>query len=171
VLETEAFSISRDLKAPRALVYEVQTDAKHLANWLSPEGFKTIHAAMDFRVGGSYHYGLEGPGGMQMWGLQKFREITPNEKIVLIQSFSDKDGGLARHPLSPEWPLELLSTTTLFRRGGNEGVRSGTRQHDKRLQRRARETRSVSGATSGLIGSHRNGAFLEAPFRSPRQSA
>jgi uncharacterized protein YndB with AHSA1/START domain len=31
VLETEAFSISRDLKAPRALVYEVQTDAKHLA--------------------------------------------------------------------------------------------------------------------------------------------
>ena len=33
-METEAFSISRDLKAPRALVYEVQTDAKHLANWL-----------------------------------------------------------------------------------------------------------------------------------------
>jgi uncharacterized protein YndB with AHSA1/START domain len=112
VLETEAFSISRDLKAPRALVYEVQTDAKHMANWLSPEGFKTIYAAMDFRVGGSYHYGLEGPDGMQMWGLQKFREITPNEKIVLIQSFSDKDGGLARHPLSPDWPLELLSTTT-----------------------------------------------------------
>ena len=189
MLETEAFSISRDLKAPRALVYEVQTDPKHLANWWSPEGFKTIHAAMDFRVGGSYHYGLEGPGGMQMWGLQRFREIVAIEKIVLIQSFSDKDGGLARHPLSPEWPLELLSTTTFeeigpavdanhnllaalqFRRGGNEGVRSGTRQHDKRLQRRARETRSVSGATSGLIGSHRNGAFLEAPFRSPRQSA
>jgi uncharacterized protein YndB with AHSA1/START domain len=112
VLETEAFSISRDLKAPRALVYEVQTDAKHLANWLSPEGFKTIHADMDFRVGGKYHYGLEGPGGMQMWGLQRFREIVPNEKIALIQSFSDKDGGLARHPLSPEWPLEMLSTTT-----------------------------------------------------------
>ena len=33
-----------------------------------------------------------------MWGLQRFREIVPNEKIVLIQSFSDKDGGLARHP-------------------------------------------------------------------------
>ncbi len=112
VLETEAFSISRDLKAPRALVYEVQTDAKHLANWLSPEGFKTIHADMDFRVGGKYHYGLEGPDGAKMWGLQRFREIVPNEKIVLIQSFSDKDGGLARHPLSPEWPLEMLATTT-----------------------------------------------------------
>ena len=52
MLDTEAFSISRDLKAPRALVYEVQTDARHLANWFSPEGFKAIHAAMDFRVGG-----------------------------------------------------------------------------------------------------------------------
>ena len=95
LLETEAFSISRDLKAPRALIYEVQTDAKHLANWLSPDGFKTTHAEMDFRVGGRYHYCNEGPGGVQVWGLQRFREIVPNERIVMIQSFSDKDGGLA----------------------------------------------------------------------------
>lgn len=109
--ETVPFAISRDLKAPRALVYEVQTDAKHLANWLSPEGFKTIHADMDFRVGGKYHYGLAGPGGMEMWGLQKFLEIVPNEKIVLIQSFSDRDAGLTRHPMAPDWPLEMLATT------------------------------------------------------------
>lgn len=119
VLDTEAFSISRDLKAPRALVYEVQTDAKHLANWLSPEGFKTVHADMDFRVGGRYHYCNEGPGGAQMWGLQRFREIVPNERIVLVQSFSDKDGGLARHPMAPEWPLEMLSTTTFEDIGPN----------------------------------------------------
>ena len=112
VLETEAFSISRNLKAPRALVYEVQTDAKHIANWFSPEGFRTVHADMDFRVGGRFHYCQEGPGGLQLWGLQRFREIAPNERIVLIQSFSDKDGGLARHPMSPEWPLEMLATTT-----------------------------------------------------------
>ena len=112
MLEAEAFSISRDLKAPRALVYEVQTDSKHLANWFSPEGFKTVHADMDFRVGGRYHYCQEGPDGARMWGLQRFREIVPNEKIVLIQSFSDKDGGVARHPMAPTWPLEMLATTT-----------------------------------------------------------
>ena len=111
-METEAFSISRELKAPRALVYAVQTDAKHLANWFSPEGYKTVHADMDFRVGGRFHYCQEGPGGTQIWGLQRFREILPNERIVLIQSFSDKDGGLARHPVAPEWPLEMLATTT-----------------------------------------------------------
>jgi uncharacterized protein YndB with AHSA1/START domain len=106
------FTISRVFNAPRALVYKVQTEAQHLEKWLSPEGFKTIHAAMNFRVGGTYHYGLEGPGGMQMWGKQTFREIVPNEKIVLIQSFSDKDGGITRHPMSPDWPREMLATTT-----------------------------------------------------------
>ena len=106
------FTTSRVLNAPRALVYKVQTEVEHLEKWLSPAGFKTIHAEMDFRVGGTYHYGLEGPGGMQMWGLQTFREIVPNAKVVLIQSFSDKDRGLTRHPMSPDWPLEALSTTT-----------------------------------------------------------
>ena len=35
-----------------------------MQHWLSPEGFHTIHADMDFRVGGRYHYGLEGPNGL-----------------------------------------------------------------------------------------------------------
>lgn len=105
------FSISRVFKAPRELVFKVQTEARHLEKWLSPEGFRTIHAAMDFRVGGSYHYGLEGPNGMQMWGKQVFREIVPNERLTYIQSFSDKDGGITRHPMSATWPLEMLATT------------------------------------------------------------
>lgn len=106
------FSITRTLKAPRELVYQVFTEPKHLARWLSPEGFKNIHAASDFRVGGTYHYGLEGPNGLQIWGMQTFREIVPHKKLVYIQTFSDKAGGIARHPMSPTWPLEILATTT-----------------------------------------------------------
>ena len=106
------FSISRIVKAPIALVYKVQTEPAHLEKWLSPAGFKTTYAAMDFRVGGTYHYRQEGPGGLQLWGLQTFREIAPNEKIVLIQSFSDKDGGVAPSPMAADWPLEILATTT-----------------------------------------------------------
>jgi uncharacterized protein YndB with AHSA1/START domain len=110
--EVAPFTISRDLKAPVALVFKVNSDPQHLSNWLSPEGFRTIHSELDFRVGGRYHYGLEGPSGMRMWGLQRFLEIVPDRKIVLIQSFSDAEGGLTRHPMSPHWPLEMLSTTT-----------------------------------------------------------
>jgi uncharacterized protein YndB with AHSA1/START domain len=106
------FTISRVLQAPRELVYQVHTDPAHLARWMSPEGFESIHARQEFRVGGTYHYGLRGPGGLEMWGKQVYLEIVPPEKIVLLQSFSDRNGGLARHPMSPSWPLEMLATTT-----------------------------------------------------------
>src|SRR5688572_3097882 len=106
------FTTTRLLSAPRQLVFEVHTKPDHLAQWLSPPGFKVIHAKMNFVVGGTYHYGLEGPNGMQMWGKQTFREIEPNERLVYVQSFSDKDGGVTRHPASPLWPLEMLATLT-----------------------------------------------------------
>ncbi len=104
--------ITREFRAPRALVWQVQTQAEHLQHWLSPEGFHTIYANMEFRVGGRYHYGIEGPNGMQMWGLQQFLEIVLERKIVHIQSFSDKDGGLGRHPMAPTWPAYMHVTAT-----------------------------------------------------------
>ena len=106
------FVLSREFRAPRALLWQVQTQAEHLQNWLSPEGFHTIHADMDFRVGGRYFYGIEGPNGLQMWGLQQFLEIVPERKIVHLQSFSNKEGGLGRHPMAATWPAYMHVTAT-----------------------------------------------------------
>ncbi len=108
----EPYTTTRLLKAPRHLVYEVHTKPEHLAQWLSPPGFKVIHAEINLIVGGTYHYGLEGPNGVQMWGKQTFREIVPNKRLVYIQSFSDKEGGVTRHPASAQWPMEMLATVT-----------------------------------------------------------
>ncbi len=47
-----------------------------------------------------------------MWGKFVYREIVPPERMVFINSFSDEKGGLTRHPLSPTWPLEMLTTFT-----------------------------------------------------------
>lgn len=106
------FVIEREFIAPRALLWQVQTQAEHLQHWLSPEGFHTIHAEMDFRVGGRYFYGIEGPNHLQMWGLQQFLEIVPEQRIVHLQSFSTPDGGLGRHPMAPTWPAYMHVTTT-----------------------------------------------------------
>lgn len=108
----EPFRISRELRAPRALVWRVSTEAKHMAQWFGAKGTKVIHAAMDLRVGGTYHYGLASPDGSEMWGRQVFREITPIERLVFVQSFSDPEGGLGRHPAAATWPREMLATTT-----------------------------------------------------------
>ena len=111
-MTTSPFSISHTLTAPRALVYAVHTESRHLAQWSGPAGFEPIHSNLDLRVGGRNHYGLAGPGGAQMWGLQVYREIEPGRRLVCLQSFSDAAGGLTRHPMAASWPLEMLSSTS-----------------------------------------------------------
>ena len=53
-----------------------------------------------------------------MWGKWTFREIVPPEMLVTIVSFSDARGGVTRHPLSANWPLETLSIITLTEHAG-----------------------------------------------------
>jgi hypothetical protein len=57
-----------------------------------------------------------------MWGRFIYREIAAPECVVLVNSFSDERGGLTRHPLQREWPLELLSTF-LFEDIGSDRTR------------------------------------------------
>jgi uncharacterized protein YndB with AHSA1/START domain len=106
------FVISRELDAPRDLVWKCFTDPDHMKGWWGPKGAKVVRSEMDLRPGGTYHYGLQMPDGLVIWGRQVFREIVPPEKLVFINSFSNEKGGLARHPMSPTWPIELLSVFT-----------------------------------------------------------
>jgi uncharacterized protein YndB with AHSA1/START domain len=114
----KAFTISRIFKAPRELVFKMHTEPEHMAKWLGPPGSTVIKADMDLRVGGSYHYGVRTQDGHEMWGKQIYREILVPEKLVFVQSFSDRDGGLTRHPMSPSWPRQMLSTVTFEDLGG-----------------------------------------------------
>ncbi|HLP76987.1 MAG TPA: SRPBCC domain-containing protein [Candidatus Paceibacterota bacterium] len=106
------FVISRTFDAPRERVWNAWTRREQLMRWFGPKGFKMPAAKMDFRPGGSFHYCLEAPDGNETWGKFVYREITVPERIVLVNSFSDEDGGVTRHPFAPSWPLEMLSTTT-----------------------------------------------------------
>ena len=57
-----------------------------------------------------------------MWGKFVYREIVAPEKIVLINSFSDENGGLTRHPFSSTWPLEMVSTSTFSEKDGKTTI-------------------------------------------------
>jgi uncharacterized protein YndB with AHSA1/START domain len=96
----------------------VFTDPEHMKNWWGPKGFTVRFSRMDFRVGGTYHYGMRSPDGHDMWGKFTYREIVAPERLVLVDSFSDEHGGLTRHPISPTWPLEMLSTFTFTEQDG-----------------------------------------------------
>jgi len=109
---SNAFTLTRVLNAPRELVWKVYTQEEHLAKWFGPKGLKMISTKLDFRPGGIFHYGMQTPDGHEMWGKFIYREIIAPERLVFIVSFSDKNGGTTRHPMAPNWPLETLSDTT-----------------------------------------------------------
>jgi len=104
------FVIARVLRAPRERVFRAFTDPADMKRWWGPRGFSVAGAKMDLRPGGSYHYALHAPDGAVLWGKFIYREIVPPQLLVYINAFSNAAGELARHPLSPTWPLELLTT-------------------------------------------------------------
>jgi uncharacterized protein YndB with AHSA1/START domain len=116
------FVITRTFDAPRKVVWSAWTDRDRLMQWFGPKGFKMSVATLDLRPGGVFHYSMRSPDGMEMWGKFVYREIVPYERIVWVNSFSDAKGGITRHPMSPTWPLELLSTATFAEREGKTAI-------------------------------------------------
>ena len=140
------FIISRTFDAPRELVWKAWSERRRLMAWFGPKGFTMPAAKMDFRPGGSFHYCMASPDGKEMWGKFVYREIAMPEKIVLVNSFSDEDGGITRHPMSATWPLEMLSTFTLAEENG----RTTTTVHWVPWNATEEECKTVDAAHEGM---------------------
>jgi uncharacterized protein YndB with AHSA1/START domain len=119
---TEPFVISREFNAPRDLLFKVWTDREHLIHWWGPKGVKIVSCTNDLRPGGVMHYLMRSPDGRDMWGKWVYRDIIPPERLVFVNSFSDENGGVSRHPMAPEWPQEFLATITFVERDGRTTV-------------------------------------------------
>lgn len=104
------FVHQRTVAAPRDLVWRVWTDPEHLLRWSLPSGAKVRPLQARIARGGMLHSAVEGPDGKTMWSKWVFREVTSPERLVFVNSFSDAEAKSIRHPLSAEWPLELLTT-------------------------------------------------------------
>ncbi len=117
-----AFVMTRVFNEPRELVWKAWTEAERLKQWFGPKGFAMPTCKIDLRPGGVFHYALRSPDGHAMWGKWVFREIVKPERLVFVVSFSDEKGGITRHPMSPTWPLETLSTITFAENQGRTTI-------------------------------------------------
>ncbi len=82
--ETDSRSIigTRVFDAPRELVFEAFTDAKHLAQWWGPNGFTTTTHAIDVRPGGVWRFIMHGPDGRDYENRITYEEIVKPERLV-----------------------------------------------------------------------------------------
>lgn len=122
----EPFVLERTFKAPLSLVWATFSQAEHLGHWMSPKGLSPGRNFMDFRPGGIFHYEIVPPGETGFWGRWIFRDIVDQELIITHASFSDEGGGITRHPMAPEWPLEMLCKTRFFEFEGGTKIEMKT---------------------------------------------
>ena len=118
--EKNLFGIERSFAVSQARLFQACTNVDDMMQWFAAPGTKVIKAQQDFRVGGIYHYGTTSPQGQEMWGMVTYKEIKPNSRLVYLQSFSDKDGGIATHPMAPTWPKEMLTVFEFVPEGLNQ---------------------------------------------------
>ena len=106
---TAPFTLSRTFGATQAQLFAAFTEPELMKHWWAPKGVDIVKATMDLRPGGSYHYCMRPPQGPDMWGKFAFLEVEAPRRLVFLNSFSDADGGLSRHPMAPTWPAQMHS--------------------------------------------------------------
>ncbi|MCB2199136.1 SRPBCC domain-containing protein [bacterium] len=105
--------VVREFDAPRTLVFAALAEEGHFAKWFGAAGTTLRSCSLDCRPGGIAHYEMVGPDGGSMWGKFIFEEVVAPERLVYVNMFSDEQGGVRRHPLSPTWPLKMRNTVEL----------------------------------------------------------
>lgn len=116
------FTIKRTFAAQLDRVWRAWTELEHMAKWWGPKGYTSQVVKLDLRPGGICHYRLVSPDGQEIWGKLIYREILPKTRLVFITSFSDPHEGLTTHPLSPDWPQQMLTTVTFSEQAGKTTV-------------------------------------------------
>lgn len=109
-------TLSRILKAPRALVFDALTKPELVKRWmLGNMGASMPVCEIDLRVGGAYRFVWRNPDGSEMTMMGTYREIVRPERIVNTQRFD-----------TPWLPGEFVLTTTLVESGGRTTFTSTT---------------------------------------------
>lgn len=98
--------VTRVVRAPGKLAFEVFTSSKHLPNWMTgPEGWTMPICEVDLRPGGTWHYVFRKSDGTEMDMRGSFREVKPPERVVSTEQWG------------PEWP-ETINTVEFSERDG-----------------------------------------------------
>jgi uncharacterized protein YndB with AHSA1/START domain len=86
--------ITREFNAPRSLVYETWTDARHVSQWFGPERFTNPHCEIDARVGGAWRVVMRGPDGADYPCGGIYKEVVPDEKLAFTNDAVDANGNV-----------------------------------------------------------------------------
>ena len=105
--------INRVFDLPIGKVWQAWTDAEQFKKWWGPKDFTCPSSKMDASVGGKYLSCMRGPDGKEYWSTGEVKELIPERKLVVTDSFSDENGNIksaSEYGMPGDWPKELLIT-------------------------------------------------------------
>ena len=112
----EIFVINRSFDAPIATVFDMWTSPAHLAAWLPPAGFTMVFQHADIRTGGLATFSLTS-GEFSMYLRHQYLDVSPPDRLVYTQTFTDEQGNVSRQPGAPTWPVTTRSTVQFAEEG------------------------------------------------------
>ncbi|MFE0027861.1 SRPBCC family protein [Amycolatopsis sp. NPDC059021] len=83
----EQILITREFDAPKHLVYRAYTTPELVRRWWSGHRGTTTDVEIDLRVGGRWRYVITANGGFQVAFHGEYREIVPDERLVMTEVF------------------------------------------------------------------------------------
>ena len=108
--------INRVFNLPVSVVWLAWTDTEYFKKWWGPRGFTCPSSKMEAKVGGKYLNCMRGPDGKEYWSTGVVKELIPERKLVVTDSFSDDKGNIkpaSEYGMPGDWPKELLITVYL----------------------------------------------------------
>lgn len=109
-------TIYRVFDLPVNKVWQALTRPEEFKKWWGPTGFSCPSSEMEAKVGGRYLNCMRGPDGKEYWSTGIVKELEPEKRLVITDSFSDAKGNIksaSEYGLPGDWPKELLITFEL----------------------------------------------------------
>src|SRR3979409_2202894 len=91
----EEILITREFDAPKHLVYKAYTTPELVKRWWSGHRGGMTIAEIDLRVGGTWRYAMVAEGGFEVAFHGEYREIVPDERIVMTDVYEAMPDGEA----------------------------------------------------------------------------
>ncbi len=83
----EQILITREFDAPKHLVFKAYTTPELVKRWWAGRRGEMTLAEIDLRVGGAWRYVMTATGGHEVAFHGEYREIVPDERIVMTEVY------------------------------------------------------------------------------------
>lgn len=113
----DVFVINHTFDAPIETVFEMWTDPRHFSQWIPPRGVTMHFIESAIGEGNTTFWSMTDGGEITFHGKWEYLEIDRPHRLVYTQWFTDEEGNVSRHPLSPVWPEKMLTNVELAEEG------------------------------------------------------